>query len=519
MLAIPLSLFPLLLTLPLQTDHAIQLLTLLPALVVLLWDRRAPSPLPSRTVRLLLVAILIGASLSTFYSPQPARSAVALAGFLWTASSVWIAWRLSTNSNAVRLLLASITLGAVVGLVALKIGLETQAEGFPFYSHPRIFGMHMFAGAIAAFGWLLIEHTSKAWRVTAMSFALLVWAGLAWSGSRAPVLGLAVALGLGFCFQSCGAERRRFLTRTALLSIGSLLLALLLGSPRAHMGWWTALRRTANASDLDALSSKRIQIWEIVWTKIQTAPWLGHGGDAYLFIHPRLGGDQPHNFILQWMHEWGLVSTLPLLALLAWCLSCALRKDVSPPGISPIRRWAGASLAGATVCALFDGVFYHVIIALPIFLIAGLCIPPGSTLRAKSQALGRRLPIVALSATALTLLLHNGLALALQYAQPATPQAPVARLLKVFPSNTFGLWRWLGAWEREQPNAVLHWAHWAQDHAISPALFHLYAAQWHANRGERQKALNEIEQGLAKADRTSKPILEELRQAILAPPS
>lgn len=499
--AIALAAFPLLLTLPWQTDHAMQLATLLPALCILLASKRLAVPTTPSRLGILLATALLGALISTFTAPQTARSAVALSGFLWTCSAVWIGWRLSSNPITLQLLLAAITTGSAIGMIALKFRLVTHTDGFPIYSHPRIFGLHMFAGAIAGFGWLQTEQASIVRRRSAIGLTLAAWTGLAWSGSRAPALGLAVALAIGFCFNNVSDKRRRFVTQTIFLAVTSLALSFLLGASRPGMGWWTALRRTAHAADIDGLSSHRLQIWSAVWHKILEAPLLGWGGDAYLFIHPRLGGDQPHNFLLQWLHERGLVGTLPLLCMLAWCLLLALRKGDPDKPISPIRRWAGAGLAGATVCALFDGVFYHVIIALPVFLMAGLCIPP-ATAKSKQtpdSPMTRDLAAATLMISALMLVLHNGLALALRHTLPATPQAPVARVLRIFPSTTFGLWRWLGAWAHEQPDTTLEWSTWAQTHSISPAWFYLYSAKLYWEKGDLTHAQDEVDAGLAVA--------------------
>ncbi len=493
-LAVTLIALPVSMMLPLQIDQSLQLL-IAPAWLLL--SRRktnGDTPVSDWDQRLMLAFAGL-TIISICFSPQSARAAVAAAALWWTLAAAMTARPLAQNPAAVRLVLAALALSAAIGVVVVRAGHERGWPMIPFYTHSRIFGMHMLAGSVASLGWFLLVRDSRPAKVMAALIAGVVWTGLAWSGSRAPVLGLGVALIVWF-YTSSKPERIQLALAGIGLGITAMTTSWLLG-PTYGEGWWTALHRTVSAgTDLNALSSTRSDFWTVVWHRVIGSPWIGSGGDAYLFMHPRQVGNQPHNFLLQWLLEYGVLGTLPLLLLLAGRLFGGGRSA----GTSATIRVAFAGLTGVTVCALFDGVFYHVIIAIPAAIFAGLCVGPLrndgiiATTRWTKNALR-----VGLTAGAFILVLHNTLALALTHSRPASPDALVARTLRIFPSETFGLWNWLNTWKPDNPAAALEWAEWAQTHAVSPAWFHLYAAQCHWEQGDPKAALKEVDEGLETA--------------------
>ncbi len=88
----------------------------------------------------------------------------------------------------------------------------------------------------------------------------------------------------------------------------------------------------------------------------------------------------------------------------------------------------------------------------------------------------------------------------------------MTRLVRAFPSTTFGLWRWTDAWETKWPDEALMWDHWAIEHASNPPLFHVRAAQLLFRRGDRAGALAELDAAAAKAHWTVKPTILRIRQ-------
>jgi hypothetical protein len=100
---------------------------------------------------------------------------------------------------------------------------------------------------------------------------------------------------------------------------------------------------------------------------------------------------------------------------------------------------------------------------------------------------------------------------------PAGPEGCAPRSLKIFPSTTFGLGRWLDAWEPRHPEAALAWAVWAQTRAPNAPLFHVYAARYRLARGDRAGAEAELRAALAKAHWTVRPGIETMLREIAVP--
>lgn len=487
-LALMLAALPLALSLPVQIDLGLQLLAL-PG-ILCAWLTRRDRASTFGHIDALLVGLWGVSMIATLtMSPHAARSAVSTAALTLALATAGLAGSLARDANAKRILLAAMAGGAALGAVMVVIhGGSTPA----LYTHPRIFGLHMLAGAVSALGWLLAAEGRE--RAVAGLVAALTWTGLGWSGSRAPVLGLGIALVVGLLVYR-PAERRRLLLHASWLGVVSLGASWAIGNGQVN-GWWTALQRTASAgTDLGALSSTRTEFWQVVWSEILRAPLLGHGGDHYFFLRPRQVGNQPHNFILQWLLEYGFAGTIPLLALLARRLVLSLKASACDDVTSEARA-AAALLAGGTACALFDGVFHHAVIALPMAVAAGLAVPSRSD-RNQSPRVFATTWRIWVCAACLALIMHNGLSKALTSPRPPdSPDSPAPIVLRHFPSETFGLWSWLNHWQTTSPEVSLDWARWAQKHSTDPAWFHLYAAQYLWRRGDFEGARAEVEAGL-----------------------
>lgn len=434
---------------------------------------------PARTLDACLLGwAIVAMVLSSALADHAARAFVMISSVGWVIAGGLVARNLANCVPAIRLILAGIVAGAVAGVVMVRLGLGAESMFFPTYWSARLFGAHQFAGALAALGLLVIAPPAqREGKLLASLSALIVWTGLAWSGSRAPAVGLAVTLGLWF-WRGTPGERRRLLRWVPLLSILALALSYPLGTPYPQLGWWDAFTRTAQASGLEAISSERTRFWSVTLDYALTSPWIGHGADSYLYIHPAQNGNQPHNALLQWLLEYGLLGALPLVALVARGISGLFSAKASSVDTRPFQTWACAALAGAAIYALFDGVFYHMIIFMPVAVIAGLAIgqnnpegKPGWVLRTHSA--GR---ILLLGALAL-LLLHNWLCLMLLKGRNVSPDSPPAVVLRAFPSATHALRNWINRWQVTHPEAVTPWVKWAQEAAIDQGSYHVYAAQ------------------------------------------
>lgn len=499
-LAMALAVLPFLLHLLIDTDRAVPL-AFLPA-VWLGWKISKPA---RDTDRWLLIWAVIAMLITTAFAPHAARALVMVSAVGWTVAGALVARNLAGSTAAIRLVLSGIVAGAVVGVVMVRLGIGADRMGFPTYWSARLLGAHQFAGALASLGLLIvIPPVQRACKLLAIAATVMTWTGLAWSGSRAPALGLAVALLLWF-WRGTPAERRALLLWVPALSIAALALSYPLGTPYAQLGWRDAFTRTAQATSIETASSERSLFWSATWRHALISPWIGHGADSYLYIHPSQNGNQPHNALLQWFHEYGLFGAVPLTVLVLRGIMGLFAGETSS-AVRPFRIWTCAALGGAAAYALFDGVFYHMIIFMPVAVIAGFAIgqqnpagTPSNTVR--TCMIGRALLLAALA----LLLLHNGLYLMLIKGRNIAPDSAPARLVRAFPSTTYALRNWIDPWRATQPDVAMEWIKWAEEAAIEQGAFHVYAAQIYIWQKDYKSAEVEMLRCLDKVHHLERP--------------
>ncbi|MFA6962992.1 MAG: O-antigen ligase family protein [Opitutaceae bacterium] len=506
-LALALAVLPFLLLLLVDTDRTVPL-AFLPA-VWLGWKTSKPA---RRADAWLLAWAVIAMIVSAAFAPHTARALVMTSAVGWTLAGTLVARNIAGCPAAIRLVLTGIVTGAMAGVVMVRLGAGAERMDFPTYWSARLLGAHQFAGAISVLPLLFfIPPSHRALRILATLAAVIIWTGLAWSGSRAPAMGLAVTLILWF-WRGSSVERRFLLLWVPVLSVTALSLSYPLGTPYAQLGWWNAFTRTAHATSVEAISSERTHFWSVTLKHALTSPWIGHGADNYLYIHPNQNGNQPHNVLLQWFLEYGLFGAVPLVLLVVRGMS-GLLTPAAHTGMAtrPFNIWACSALAGAAAYGLFDGVFYHMIVFMPVAVIAGFAIgqrnpdgPAGFVIR--NHAIGRGLLMMALG----FLLLHNWLYLVLIKGSNITPDSPPARILRIFPSSTYGLNFWIERWRATQPDVAMEWIKWAEEASIAQGSFHVYAAQLYIWKKDYKSAEMEMLRCLGKVHYTERPDVIEV---------
>lgn len=213
---------------------------------------------------------------------------------------------------------------------------------------------------------VLVVFRAGKWRTTALAVVILTIGFVAWSGTRAGLLGVA-----------SGCLLATFLTWRSLPRIGVIYgaIALCLGTaasllfkvPSGSFG----LIRIVEASQGGDVSAGRTDIWLYTIGKIQENPWIGYGSGMFrknLETDLGLAYNHPHNLILQFAFDWGVIAAacfLTLWAILGWLI--AISKNAMP-----MHKFA--ALAGyGTISAIgmIDGVFYYplpMVIALVLIL-------------------------------------------------------------------------------------------------------------------------------------------------------
>lgn len=459
------------------------------------------------------VAILVSVAVAV----QPAAALVTVASWTILTAAGLIAGQCVANDPAAgRRMLAGLALGAAGGTLVVWILWVMSGRGtVPLYAHHRHLGLHTLAGAVACLALVVHKDVYRVGRVFWLVVGVITWGGMLWSGGRTPLLALGVAVGV-WAWQSPVAVRRQLCGRAVLLLVAGMVLSAAFWTRSPELGWWHAIRRTAAAAEtgsVSRLSSTRADFWQDVVHRAKDAPWLGHGPDSYRYLTPKLDGQQPHNFVLQFWLDLGLVGAVPLLLLFGGALVGGWKRAVQL-GEPMTLAWLGL-LTASLAAGLLDGVFYHLLALLPAMLAFGVAV--GLVAKPAPPALIAHTPQVVLSVASLIILLHMSLFYMLAVGTPPGPYSLRASTVRVFPSTTFGVWRWLDSWQQTYPAETLQWTRWAQSHSPNPIFFHIYAAQMLAAQGNHAEAVQELELAKAKAHWSTRPSIDVMLRQLQTP--
>ena len=535
--ALALASLPFLTQLPVDYDRLAPV-ALLPALWLGRHCRKGDRSESNTELDSLLLGIaFFVALLSSLTGPHLAPSIVSLSSWTWIVAGALLARQFATDTRAIRALLIGITAGATLGCLSVwtlwREGISITA--FPVYGHGRLFGLHMMMGTMTGLALLVQSQGPRMERLLIGLAAAITCGGMLWSGGRSGMVGIAAALIPWFWYNRAAERRRLFLCGAGVL-IAGLVLSLVHWSSASYLGWWTAAARTAAASTASELSSTRLDFWKVTWNEFLKTPWIGRGADSYRYLTPKLDGDQPHNWILQFLLDFGIIGggTLGLLLVRQAVRGFVRRGDETP--LDGFRRGTAAALVACLVTGLLDGVFYHAVVLLPAAMLAGMsgALDDNSirltTKNAKItkertfgvfsalsvlSAVKFRLGWVALLSSGILLCVHSYLVLHLWHSPPPDrPDALPARVLRYFPSTTLGVDGWLTHWRPQNEPVVLEWTLWAQQHSQAPARLYLYAAVIYADRDDFAAADREMELAEQTSHWTVRPNLKYMRESI-----
>jgi O-antigen ligase len=519
-LAGALVVMPFLQTLPIDFDRSGTLILLAPVL----WAGRndlvagvAALVHGPRALSGLFALSAIAVFVSLCRAEQPAPAVVTAATWIILAVTGVIAGQCIRNDvTATRRILSGVALGAAAGtMVVWYLWFTGGRGGIPLYTHPRHLGLHTLGGAVATTALLLDNAIERRKKIFWLIVGAVVWGGLAWSGGRAPLV--AVLGGLLAWFICRPSIRRTLTTMTAVQLIAGLALSLLFWTPRPELGWWHALDRTTAAvaaGSTTDLTSARSDFWLDTAKRASVAPWFGHGPDSYRFLTPKLDGQQPHNFALQLWLDLGFLGAIPLAGILALLLFRGwTRRDAVATTATP---WQ-ALLTASAIGGMLDGVFYHLLAFLPAMLAVGAVLPVGSASTQSQRTVGWPVGLTTNFAV-LVVIVHSWIFYQLALAAPPSPGSAVARIVRAFPSSTFGLTRWLDAWQTTAPLPMWEWLKWAQTHSAAAPSFHIYAARVLLAQGNPAAAEEELMTARDKAHRSARPAIDGMLEIVRSLP-
>ncbi len=266
-----------------------------------------------------------------------------------------------------RVIFSGVIAAALVLTLAYFLGRITETEPSGAWGLPMLhFGALSFNDNIRRLGYLLESALVLLlyWsmvplrnRIFPIVVAAALFLFLLWLEGRASLLGL-YAVGVLYLFiegKKRGWTKRSMILATALaiaVPVGSYLLGF------GHTG--SVIDRTLSAPSLDSASSSRLELWSAMlrewWSR---SPWIGTGPQS-LLAYPGMGSGiiHPHNFLLQFLIEWGVVGTVLFLWLLGSLLYRGWRSFRRGGESRPARLTAGLAIVALSVTGLLGGIYF-----------------------------------------------------------------------------------------------------------------------------------------------------------------
>jgi O-antigen ligase len=205
--------------------------------------------------------------------------------------------------------------------------------------------------AIAPVAGLLVRDGSNK-RSYFIAVALIV-GFVAWTGTRGGSLGLA----LGTSFAIMATPRFTTLRNLGIL-IASCTTGLLLSIAAFHPAPQFGLFRMVATVSTDDASSGRVSMWIDTLTEITTSPFFGFGSGRFRESMLKYGfeNNHPHNFVLQYIYDWGIIGGTAALIALAW-LGMQLFQFKNQ--VSMTRFLSLSGFIGTLGVAMVEGTLFH----------------------------------------------------------------------------------------------------------------------------------------------------------------
>ncbi len=379
---------------------------------------RDAAGVPAAAAGWLFLAWLAAASISVALSAQPIQALIRQAEWVCHALFAFTLWRhLRRHPRHVKWILVMIPLGFfLVGLVLVAFWFSLQEparhnwwNGTPFFPHVRYLGYYALAALPFCAAPLLNLGARAAWRdhLPALAAMTFCWTFLFWTGGRAAAGSAVVGLALVVWF-AAGRQRIRVAGAAALAALAGGWLSTLFQVSDPRMGFFASIERTTTAASINTLSTGRLGIWTETLHAVREHLWFGLGPEGYRYLDPKPFGVHPHNVLLQFLVEWGLIGAALMLALLALVFhrSFVLLRRETVPRQKTARVAAFALLVAFTVHSLVDGLYYHAVPLMLLFAsVAVALLPTKPDEGAASPVFARLTAPPTLSLTALTLAL------------------------------------------------------------------------------------------------------------------
>lgn len=230
-------------------------------------------------------------------------------------------------------------------------GAVDWGSSIPGFISNRLFGS--WCGAVLALltGIAWQQHDDRErgplYLMLAFAFGLTLW-----TATRAALLGWVIGVPIAWLLAGPPASRAIY-TRLPLYLLAAGCVALVM-PPYGNSAF--TLLRIGGTESLDAVSSGRLALWENALRVAADYPLLGSGAGSNWWLVPVNGfyHVQPHNAVVQFLLNWGLIPTIPALMLLVGATWHAHRNLRHRPEILP----AILMLDCLLTMSMFDGMLH-----------------------------------------------------------------------------------------------------------------------------------------------------------------
>ena len=222
----------------------------------------------------------------------------------------------------------------------------------PGFISVRLFGA--FCGALLTFiVFLTIDreksHNARHWHFIAVA---LIAGMLIWSGTRAALVGFATAALCGAYFFRVRISAKTFAKLLLCFTAATVAATLLIPYDDCTFSFICS----GDYSDANVATGGRLYLWEFYARSFLDYPLFGAGPFSASWLAPDgpIKHVQPHNVVLQFLMNWGVIASAAAFALLAVATRRAHNITLAQPHLTPFLMMLYCLLA----MSMFDGIFF-----------------------------------------------------------------------------------------------------------------------------------------------------------------
>lgn len=223
-------------------------------------------------------------------------------------------------------------------------------------SNIRYLGYITMIGCLYCIISIILESNYK--KVILFSFLFVVnFSLLFWLGGRGSILAFLISAVLSISFVQ---TRFTIKAKNVIYILGLIIISCIISIPFS-VYQWNGLNRFFRLSQvpdltLDRFSTGRVDLWIESVNLISKNILIGYGPEAHIF-ETKIGLLQPHNFVLQFLLEFGLLGCLLFLIILYYIIKKSLDNIRINCNINNL--FCFSVIISIAIHGLYDGTLYH----------------------------------------------------------------------------------------------------------------------------------------------------------------